>query len=478
MGIELLSIGERAIRINKYLYEPSQYIKEPLMSNHLFCFNVVGLSPRMLKRLTAMEHLSGIAPDCLTAGMIPVFPCLTLPGQASFFTGAYPSQHGIIANGFYNRSRFEVSFWDQYRSMVQAEPVWEKMKRRDPKIKTALLFCQNTLYGNADIIITPKPMHTDAGLVQWCYSKPVDCYEQVTENIGRPFNLMDYWGPFASANASEWIMAAARDIVIRHRPNFMATYIPHLDYSCQKYGPDDPCIDDDLQIIDNLIGTFINTLKESGILEKSTICLFSEYSLSPVTGAVALNRILRKNDFLSVRTIQGREYLDFEMSRAFAMVDHQVAHIYIRDPEDIDPVGRLLADTAGVAAVFGEKEKREMQINHERCGELVAVSEHDKWFTYYWWDSLETAPDFAENIDIHRKPGYDPVELFMNQETFKIPQSPELIKGSHGAPPTNGKGMAAVMLWGAGLENIELPDPVNMVDMTSVLDRILNSDHV
>lgn len=449
-----------------------------IMPNHLFCFNVVGLSPRLLKRLAAMANLSGMVPDAMSADMIPVFPCLTLPGQASFFTGTYPSEHGIIANGFYDRARYEVSFWDQYRSLVEAEPVWEKLKRKNPKIKTALLFCQNTLYGKADIIITPKPMHTDAGLVQWCYSKPVGFYEQVVENIGRPFNLMDYWGPFASAKSSEWIMEAAKDIVRNYQPNFMATYLPHLDYSCQKYGPEDPSVDTDLKIIDKLLGEFVLTLRETGILEKSTICLFSEYSLTPVAGAVEPNKILRANNLLSVRTIQEKEYLDFEMSRAFAMVDHQIAHIYIHNHEDINPVKKLLQGIDGVATVLDKEDKQKLGIDHTRSGELVAVSEQDKWFAYYWWDKAELAPDFAENIDIHRKPGYDPVEMFMNKETFKIPQSPELIRGSHGAPPGNGQGMAAALFWGANIDKIQLPSTVNMVDMALTLEHIMGGDDV
>ena len=443
-----------------------------MMRQHVFCFNIVGLSPVLLDKLIDMPGFSGLMKTGQKADLEPVFPCLTLPGQASFSTGTYPCDHGIVANGFFNRDRFEVSFWDQYRSLVQAEPIWESMKRQAPDLKTALLFCQNSLYGKADFIITPKPMHTDEGLIQWCYSKPPGLYESISKDIGRPFNLMDYWGPFASSNASQWIMEAAIRLVEIHLPHFMVTYIPHLDYSCQKYGPGDPRVEDDLKTIDRLMTEFILALEKKGIREDSTICIFSEYSLSPVTGAVLLNTALRKAGFLTVRDIENREYLDFELSRAFAMADHQVAHIYVRDKKDIGPVKKLIEALDGVDRVLAEDQKKAFRIDHPRSGELVAISDPDKWFAYYWWDNPEKAPDFACHIDIHRKPGYDPLELFMDLQTFKIPQTPDLIKGSHGAPPRNGEGMAVLLLSGKKAADISLPDPMKMVDIEPVLKSL------
>ncbi|MFA5904941.1 MAG: nucleotide pyrophosphatase/phosphodiesterase family protein [Desulfobacula sp.] len=439
------------------------------MHHSIFCFNIVGLSPVLLNKLIGMPGFSGLMKTGKKADLEPVFPCLTLPGQASFSTGTYPSEHGIIANGFFNRDRFEVGFWDQYRSLVQAEPIWESIKCENPDLKTALLFCQNTLYGNADFIITPKPMHTDEGLIQWCYSKPAGFYESISKDIGRPFSLMDYWGPFASSNASQWIMEAAIRLVETHQPHFMVTYIPHLDYSCQKFGPDDPKVDEDLAVIDKLMAEFTATLEKKGIRDNSTICVFSEYSLSSVTGAVLLNMALRTAGLLTVRDIENREYLDFELSRAFAMVDHQVAHIYVRDKNDIEPVKRLIESMDGVDRVLGKDGKKEFRIDHERSGELIAISDPDKWFAYYWWDIPEKAPDFASHIDIHRKPGYDPLELFMDLQTFKVPQTTELIKGSHGAPPENGEGMAVLMLSGQKVADISMPATMKMVDIAPLL---------
>lgn len=443
------------------------------MFTPLFCFNLVGLSPALSEKLIKMPCFSKLIITGQKVDMKPVFPCLTLPAQATLSTGKYPCDHGILANGFYAEDRFEVSFWDQYRSLVQSQPVWEQLKQEYPDLKTATLFCQNTLYGKADYIITPKPLHTDNGMVQWCYSKPTGLYEDVTRKIGRPFNLMDYWGPMASSKSSEWIMDAATRVVKDHKPDFMVTYLPHLDYSCQKFGQDDPRITTDLQAIDALVGNFIQTLEEMGIYEQSTLCFFSEYSITNVTGALLLNQVLREHKYVSVREIEKKEYLDFEQSRAFAMVDHQVAHIYIQDKNDIEPIKALISDLDGVDQVLDSSAQHVMKINHERCGDLVVVSDLDKWFGYYWWTDPEKAPDFASNIDIHRKPGYDPLELFIDRKTLKIPQTPELIKGSHGAPAKNGNAMAVLMLSGNRAKTIHLPDIIDMVDVAPLLKQLV-----
>jgi len=394
------------------------------MPSPVFCFNIVGLSPDFLDRLVKMPGFAKLMEKGKKTVMEPVFPGLTLTGQASLSTGTYPARHGIVSNGFYYRDRFEVSFWDQYHTLVQAMPIWESVKQKDSSLKTALLFWQNTLHAHADIIITPKPLHTEEGMIQWCYSKPAGFYESLAKRIGRPFNLMDYWGPLASDKASRWIMDAAIATLETQRPDLMMVYLPHLDYSCQRYGIHDPSIEKDLKTLDELMGQFTAALEKINLLEDATIFIFSEYSLTDVNGAVLVNKMLRDKGFLAVRTIEGKEYLDTELSRAFAMVDHQIAHIYIPDKSDIKGVKQTLENAEGIARVLSPEEQKSFHIDHERAGELVAVSEQDKWFAYYWWEDPEKAPDFASRVDIHRKPGYDPVELFIDPETMTIPQNP------------------------------------------------------
>jgi predicted AlkP superfamily pyrophosphatase or phosphodiesterase len=371
----------------------------------------------------------------------PVFPAVTCTVQASILSGKYPREHGVIANGLYDRESYNVLFWEQYSSLVQSPRAWDIVKQNDTK-KTAVLFWQNTMYANSDIVVTPRPIHLDDKMVMWCYSKPVGYYEKLKEKFGE-FNLASYWGPLASSKSSEWIANAAEHTLESERPNFLFVYIPHVDYSAQRFGKESIQVRDDLKKADEIIGRLVQKATDVGIQEETQFIIVSEYAFNDVNGAVPLNLVLRDAGLLSIRTIQDKEYLDFEYSKAFAMVDHQVAHIYIKDGFESE-AKKVLEATPGVDRILDGKGKKQLAIDHERSGELIAISTKDKWFSYYWWHDERGAPDFARKVDIHRKPGYDPVELFIDQKTRSIPLDASLVKGSHGRPPDleTGEGLA------------------------------------
>jgi predicted AlkP superfamily pyrophosphatase or phosphodiesterase len=397
------------------------------------------------------EHLtSGLVPNIgkiaesgEAAKLEPVFPAVTCTVQASILSGKYPRDHGIISNGLYDRDTYSVSFWEQPSSLVRAPRAWD-VARRKGDAKTAVLFWQNTMYANSDIVVTPRPIHLDDRMVMWCYSKPAGYYEGMKEKFGE-FDLSSYWGPLASSKSSEWIASAAEYTLEKEQPNMLFAYIPHVDYSAQRLGKDAPQVRDDLKKADEIVGRLVDKATKMGILDQTRFVIVSEYGFNNVTGAVPLNLVLRDTGLLSVRTIQGKEYLDFENSRAFAMVDHQIAHIYVKAGFE-QQTKKALEGAAGVDQVLDGEGKKKFGIDHERSGELIAVADRDKWFSYYWWhdDDNNMAPDFARRVDIHRKPGYDPVELFFDPKTKSIPLDPSLVKGSHGRPPdlATGEGLA------------------------------------
>jgi predicted AlkP superfamily pyrophosphatase or phosphodiesterase len=394
------------------------------------------------------KHLdSGLAPNIAkiaqageSATLEPVFPAVTCTVQASVLSGRYPRDHGIIANGLYDRDTYSVSFWEQPSSLVKAERVWDIAKRNGAK--TAALFFQNTIYANSDIVVTPRPIHLDDKMVMWCYSRPVGYYEKLKEKFGE-FDLASYWGPLASVKSSEWIANAAEYTLENERPNILLAYTPHVDYSAQRFGREAPQVRDDIKKADELVGRLVDKAAKMGIIDQTQFTIFSEYGFNDVNGAVPLNLVLRDAGLLSVRTIQGKEYLDLEYSKAFAMVDHQMAHIFARDGF-ANEARKVLGATAGVDRVLDGEGKKKLGIDHGRSGELVAIAERDRWFSYYWWHDESGAPDFARRVDIHRKPGYDPVELFFDPKTRSIPLDPSLVKGSHGRPPdpATGEGLA------------------------------------
>ena len=188
-----------------------------------------------------------------------------------------------------------------------------------------------------------------------------------------------------------------------------------------------------------------------------TVLVVSEYGIEDATTPVDVNRVLRRAGLLEVHTQAGMEYLDPWASRAFAVADHQIAHVYVRDPRDVGQVARLLAELDGVGAVLDDEAKRAVDLDHPRAGELVCVASPGAWFTYYYSLDDEAMPDFARTVEIHRKPGYDPAELFFDpaDRTAKlragvalarkaaglrylmdvIPLDPTCVRGTHGRGP-------------------------------------------
>jgi predicted AlkP superfamily pyrophosphatase or phosphodiesterase len=402
--------------------------------------DVVGLERKHLDS-GLVPNIAKITETSEPAKLEPVFPAVTCTVQASILSGKYPREHGVIANGLYDRGSYNVLFWEQYSSLVQSPRAWDIVKQNDGK-KTAVLFWQNTMYANSDIVVTPRPIHLDDKMVMWCYSKPVGYYEKLKEKFGE-FNLASYWGPLASSKSSEWIANAAEHTLESERPNFLFVYIPHVDYSAQRFGKESVQVRDDLKKADEIVGRLVQKATDLRIQEETQFIIVSEYAFNDVNGAVPINLVLRDAGLLSIRTIQDKEYLDFEYSKAFAMVDHQVAHIYIKDGFESE-AKKVLEATPGVDRILDGKGKKQLAIDHERSGELIAISTKDMWFSYYWWHDESSAPDFARKVDIHRKPGYDPVELFFDQKTRSIPLDASLVKGSHGRPPDleTGEGLA------------------------------------
>ena len=398
--------------------------------NYSILLDVVGLEQKHLDS-GLLPNISKITENGEVGKLEPTFPAVTCSVQASILSGKYPREHGIISNGLYDRSTFNVSFWEQSSSLVQSQRVWDIVRRKNT-MKTAVLFWQNTMYANSDIVVTPRPIHLDDKMVMWCYSKPVGYYEELKENLGE-FNLASYWGPLASSKSSEWIANAAEYTLESERPNFLFVYIPHVDYSAQRFGKEGVQVLDDLKKADEIVGKLVQKATTLGIRDETQFVILSEYTFNDVNGAVPLNLVLRDAGLLSIRTIQEKEYLDFEYSKAFAMVDHQVAHIYIKNGYEKE-ARSVLETTSGVDMVLDGNGKKDLAIDHERSGDLIAIAAKDKWFSYFWWYDEGKAPDFAHKVDIHRKPGYDPVELFIDPKTKSIPLDTSLIKGSHGRP--------------------------------------------
>ncbi len=371
---------------------------------------VVGLTPRLLGDDT--PRLAALARDGAMRPLRTVLPAVTCSAQSTLLTGLLPSGHGVVANGWYSREQAEVQMWRQSNALVAGEKVWEAGRRRDPAFTCAKMFWWYNMYSTADFSATPRPMYpADGRKIPDHYAEPPELHDELDAALGR-FPLFRFWGPATDLSSSRWIADATIHVMRSRRPTLTLCYLPHLDYGLQKWGPDaaDPRVRQDLREIDAVCGTLIDAARELG----HRIVVVSEYGIVAVRGAVHVNRALRGAGLLRLRVEMGRELLDCGASRAFALADHQLGHVYVRDPGDVAVVRRVLESLDGVDEVLGEDGKRAHGLDHPRSGELVALCAPDRWFSYYWWEDDARAPDFARTVDIHRKPGYDPMELFLN----------------------------------------------------------------
>ena len=417
----------------------------------LAVLDIVGLTPDLIGDAT--PNLAKLASEGFMAPMQGVFPAVTCPAQSSMLTGRLPREHGIVANGWYFRDLAEVLFWRQANQLVLAEKVWEIARREHAGFTCSKLFWWYNMYSSADHSITLRPIYpADGRKIPALYSRPSDLHEQITSQIG-PFPMFNFWGPAAGLQSSEWIARCAAEEFDLHRPSLQLVYLPHLDYNLQRLGPDDPRIQTDLMAIDRVAGELIEHLRAAG----ADILVVSEYGIENATGCVHINRVLRDAGYLAVRETLGFDLLDCGASRAFAVADHQVAHVYVRDPGNTRAVRKLLQQTEGIERVLDDAGKKELAVDHPRSGELIAIAEPGFWFTYYYWLDDSRAPDFARTVDIHRKPGYDPAELFIDPSLrlpalkmawrllqkklgFRmlmdvIPLDANLVQGTHGRLP-------------------------------------------
>ncbi|MDH5349848.1 MAG: alkaline phosphatase family protein [Betaproteobacteria bacterium] len=371
----------------------------------------VGLSPALVGAFT--PNLQRLAARGALRPLDTVVPAVTCTVQSTLLTGLAPSGHGIVANGWYFRDLSEVWLWRQSNRLVAGEKVWEAAKARDPGFTCAQMFWWYNMYSSADWSATPRPMYpADGRKIPDHYAHPYALHDELDAKLGA-FPLFKFWGPLTDISSTDWIAQATLHIMATRDPTLTLAYLPHLDYNLQRLGPDTshPRVQQDLRELDAACGTLIDAAAASG----RHVIVVSEYGITPVTDAVHINRALREAGLVAVRPEEhGREILDPGASAAFAVADHQIAHVYVNDRSRLHAVRALLEELEGVERVLDDAGKQAMGLDHERAGELVAISKADRWFSYYYWLDDARAPDFARTVDIHRKPGYDPVELFFD----------------------------------------------------------------
>ncbi|WP_341936561.1 alkaline phosphatase family protein [Marinimicrobium sp. C2-29] len=442
--------------------------------------NVVGLTRSLLGEHT--PNLNKLLEQ--STDIEPVTPAVTCSAQATYLTGKPPREHGIVGNGWYFREMNEVWLWRQSNQLIQSPKVWHMARERDPAFTCSNTFWWYAMATDADYTLTPRPLYlADGRKMPDCYTCPLELRETLSEKLGT-FPLFHFWGPATTIKSSQWIADAAKYIEDTHKPSLQLVYLPHMDYVLQREGPDGD-IGGDLEQIDALVGDLLEYFQA----RDCRVMVLSEYGIQNVRRALHPNRMLRDAGLLSLKVDLGKEYLDFFSCRAFAVADHQIAHIYIHNPEDIPAVRKIFEGVPGIHRVLDKTEQADIGLDHERSGELVLLAEPDTWFTYYYWQDDDRKPDYAHTVEIHKKPGYDPCELFLDPR-LKFPKlkvirrlaqkklgfryildviavEPDLVKGSHGVSDGSPESTPILMSTEPALL------PKNKVPATDICDLML-----
>ena len=436
--------------------------------NRVAVLNVVGLTKAVLAE---MPRLQKWAESREVVSFKPAFPAVTCTAQSSYLTGKPVGEHGIVGNGWYDRVDAEVKFWKQSNHLVKGEKVWEGLEQ-----SCAKMFWWYNMYSSADFSATPRPLYPADGRKFFdVHTQPMGMREEIKADLG-DFPFSSFWGPNAGIPSSEWIADSAKWIEKKEKPGLNLVYLPHLDYGLQKFGPGAPEMEAEYAAIDKVTCDLIEELEGNGV----EVLVLSEYGISKVSKAIHLNRVFREKGWIQVKDELGLETLDCGGCQAFSVADHQVAHVYVNDEAIADEVRKVVLETDGVEEIREGKELWGEGAGRERGGDFVAVSDEDAWFTYYYWLDDAKAPDFARCIDIHRKPGYDPVELFLDPQIkfpllkiagflakkklgFRglmdvIPLDADLVKGSHGRDTVEEEEQPVAM--GVGAEKVSSAESI------------------
>ncbi len=402
------------------------------MKKHVILLSVPGLRE---KDVAAMPRLGELTAAGAMVDLVPSFPCVTCPVQATMTTGRPCSEHGVIANGFYWRDRRRIEMWTSPNDCINRPQLWDLLGSHDAALTSAVWFPLHAKECGADYVCLPAPVHNPDGSESlWCYTRPVDLYGELRDVLGH-FPLQHFWGPMANIRSTDWIVDSAVVAARRWRPNLSYIYLPHLDYAAQRTGPESPAAVAAVAELDAALGRLIDGCHE--VYDDEPLWLVAgEYAISPVDHVVYPNRVLREAGLLAVREEDDGEHLDLNASRAWALTDHQLSHVFVTDadPATTARVAELFAEQPGIAEVVAGDQLGQYGLNHGRSGEVVLISTPDSWQAYYYWLDDAKAPGFARTVDIHRKPGYDPVELHFDPATRSIPLDATLVSGSHGAP--------------------------------------------
>lgn len=438
------------------------------MSARVIIIDAVCLTPAHLRDRAQTPNLNLLAHLGQAAAIRPVFPAVTAPVHATIATGLYPEEHGVVSDGYFDREEHEIRYGHSAGGLMRLPRFWEAW--RSDGIKTALLFMRENKHCPADIILQMAPRYVGGRALPWCYSRPAELYPALARTLGH-FPQPPFRSRMAMQRACRWIGRAAEYVLQSQQPDIMFVWLPSLEYDFQRYGPDGIQARRALRRLDDLVGIFLRHVSAAGLMDETTVLVMADYAYTAVSRPVYINRFLRQRKLLKVAVIHGREYLDIENSLAFAVADHQVAHVYCQ-PGVASQVQEALAELPGVSQVLARQEGTKLRVAHPHTGDIIAVADTNSWFVHYWWMYPRSAPAFAYNIGMHRQAPIDLVELLRDMDGCLLTNGTGRTRGSHGAA-VDDEGEVALLAAGPGAAAVKRDAVYSHTDIAEIVRLIL-----
>ena len=404
------------------------------ISDHVVLVSIPGLRPRDLRHMPGLRSLVAAGDQ---APLVPSFPCASWPVQANLLTGQLPRRHGVIASGCYHRQQGDVELWNSSSDIVSAPMIWDTLRDHHPELISAAWFpmvagsCRSNYVCSTQSHYLQQPDEQDA-----CDTRPGQLYNTLRHELGS-IPQADAGQTEMQFDTSAWMARSASRVAHSVQPHLFYLSFSHLLETAQQHGPDSPNTRDALAELDRALGILIDGFQSAYEGRNLLWLVTSEFVITPVDHVSYPNRRLREAGLLEVKNLADGEHLDLDNSLAWAFVDHQYAHVYVKDSTSsiIREVTRLFTREAGIDQVLCGPELADLHLDHPRSGEVVLISSPNSWQAYYWWMEDAHAPQFARQpTGSIMKPAIDPLELYADRRDGTIPLNTKLIQGSYGAP--------------------------------------------
>jgi phosphonoacetate hydrolase len=307
---------------------------------------VDGLGPDYVEQ-SPMPVLKGLMVKGFSKTVAGVMPSVTNVNNASICCGAWPEDHGITGNSFFDESRGQAEYMENATYLLRPT-LFERAAKQG--VKSALLTAKKKT-----VALLAKG--TEVAIAA---ETPSD---EMARKYGSP-------PPIYSREINYWLWEVAVDL-LRNRPDLGCLYVHTTDYPMHAWPPSAAESKEHLARLDALLGRAVAAAPDAAFL---------------ITADHGLNAKSRCWDLAKACRNRGLE-LRFALS---AERDKYVKHhrtfggtgyVWLRSPDDVEAAAKILRGLQGVETVLTRKEAASrFHLMPERIGELVVLGDVETVF--------------------------------------------------------------------------------------------------